>query len=436
MTDEEQILHGLEDDEEPVGGTYEGETRHGLRHGQGRYLYANPYFSFEGSWKKGIKHGKGKFVLGDGSVYEGDFALGEIEGYGTRTWPSGASYSGQFHLGEMHGDGSRIDPDGAQYDGSFAENQRHGHGKLMMADGSIYEGDFVRNQQTGQGTLTTSEGETLGEFLEGEKHGQGSQRWADGSTYAGMWAHSRFHGKGTFRGRSRSYRGAWSSGTPASLASSLEVARIELPEPVVPQAGEYQLSAPTAALALPKSAALPKNAASAGSRATSRRSSSVTAPAASSAEDKPGVVPLVLSGPGPKLHLKCIDEREQVASAESGRRIRATLRRYAVSDVVVVDKKEKGAKKGKAEIASAPAAAPELVGEFIIGEALTSDGLVTFRQLALPSDVVPSTSDREYELTFTDETDDSSDDVLPPWAVLQSLRLPCTVAPGAAPAIV
>ncbi|KAJ1618258.1 hypothetical protein T492DRAFT_1093833 [Pavlovales sp. CCMP2436] len=345
MAGEQVVHHGLENDEEPTGGFYAGETLNGLRHGKGKYVYANGFFGYEGAWRKGVKHGKGAFSLGDGSTYEGDLAFGEIEGWGTRTWPSGASYSGHFHLGEMHGTGTHVDPDGAQYEGEHVENARHGRGKLLATDGSIYVGEWAHNRPTGRGSLTDAEGGVYeGWFLNGEQHGAGNQAWADGSSYEGEWAHSRFEGEGTYEGHGRTYRGEWAEGVPTQVGTSTQV-----------ETGDS------------------------------------------------AAVQLVNGGECPTIVVKCVDGDGQVVRAESGRVIRATLRRFAVQADAAVEK-GKGVKKGKAEPVAAPAAAAVLLLELLIGEALTIDGIATFSALLLPEEVGPSSSDKEYELTFTDVT--------------------------------
>lgn len=409
-----------EDDEEPLGGSYTGMTQQGLRHGTGTYRYANSYFTYEGSWHKGVKHGKGKFTLGDGSVFEGDFALGEIEGWGTRTWPSGASYSGQFHLGEMHGTGTRVEPDGSIYEGAWVANAKHGQGKLTAADGSVYEGTFAHNRRTGWATLVDTDGTRYeGEFIDASKEGSGTQSWPDGSTYEGAWVRSAFHGQGTYRVGGRVYAGEWESGRAVQLPHSMAVAEVILPVESAP--------ASDGAEAEPAQA---RRAKSVGKRAgmASKR------PAAVPITDQKPLLTLTHGGDCPTIIVKFEAADGSTASAESGRLIRATLRRYSVPEAMVVDKKDKGGKKGKPQPpAAAPAAAPELLLEVVVGEALSASGLATLNALNVPAQAGPSSDDREYELTLSDETPPS---VLLGTEPLEPIRQPCKVvhAPGATPA--
>lgn len=378
-------MHG--DDDEPRGGSYTGATREGLRHGVGTYVYANPYFTYEGSWHKGVKHGKGRLALGDGSVFEGDFALGEIEGSGTRTWPNGASYSGQFKEGDMDGKGTRVDPDGSRYEGDFVQNARHGFGKLTLVDGSVFEGDFDQNRQSGRGTLVEADGATYeGDFLLGARHGYGRQTWPDGASYAGDWSNDRFDGDGEYAAERRSYQGKWVGGQPTWRPVMVDIGTEEwaLPEDV-----------PT--------------------------------------DEKP-TLGLVVGGPCPTVVVACRDEEDQPVDCESGRLIRATLRRYFLPEPVAADpKKDKGAKKppGKHEPAPAPAAPPELLYEVVVGEALSQEGFAIFDELSVPAEAAPSSNPKEYELTFTDET--PFDRVQPrppaePTVPIRPLMIYCTVA--------
>jgi hypothetical protein len=402
-------------DEEPIGGVYKGSTLQGLRHGRGKYVYANPFFTYEGDWRKGLKHGKGKFSLGDGSVYEGEFAFGEIDGWGTRTWPSGASYSGQFHQGEMHGTGTRIDSDGSQYEGHFVENTRHGRGKLMAADGSVYDGAFERNRQTGEGSLIAGDGAVYeGTFDDGSRHGTGTEHRADGSSYTGEWESSLFHGHGTYTAAERVYRGEWERGRPLGLASTLGLGSVILPLVEGAPASEATEGDEDPPPTKPAKAAK-----------GSKRSATPSSAHGSTAEEKPSVG-LILGSPYPTVVIKCIDPSGAPVLTESGRLIRATLCRFAVPEVAPKEK----SKKGKAELASATVDAPEMVCKHVIGEALTVDGLATFSEWMIPEEVTPSTNDKEYEISFHDETD-VSDAVLPSER-LETLRLACTMQQAAA----
>lgn len=399
------------DDDEPIGGTYSGPTKQGLRHGHGRYVYGNEFFAYEGDWVQGIKHGKGKFMLGDGSVYEGDFANGEIDGWGTRTWPSGATYSGHFTLGEMHGNGIYIGPDGAQYEGDFRENKKHGRGRVTSVDGSVFEGEFVDNRQSGQGTLTMPDGWTYtGEWRAGERHGLGRVHWPDGSRYEGGFAASAFDGYGVFdTGESletrRVYDGEWQAGRPVELEAALVFQ------------GQLQIEGAPAA-------ELPDDNKSAG-RPSSRKSEKPDKQRpATPGVTKSGTIVLVPGMPVPALVVQVVDRAGKAMGGHSGRTIRAALRRYAVPEKAKPGKK---GGKGGDSAAGAPAAAPGVLSELELGRVVTVSGHAFFDQpIVLPEDYEVTSIERECEVVFTDETTPEHSSLLPP-ATLPEMVSPVSV---------
>jgi hypothetical protein len=287
----------------------------------------------------------------------------------------------------MDGKGTRIDPDGSQYEGAFIENARHGFGKLTRADGSVFEGDFDQNRQSGRGKLVEADGATYeGDFLLGVRHGYGHQTWPDGASYAGDWSDNQFDGGGEYASERRSYQGRWVRGQPTwrPVAVGIGTEEWALPEDV-----------PTA--------------------------------------EKP-TLGLVGGGPCPTVVVACRDEEERPVDCESGRLIRATLRRYRLPEPVVVDpKKDKGAKKpSKHEPvpAAVPDAPPEMLYEVVIGEALSQEGFAIFDELSVPAEAAASSNPKAYELTFTDET--PFDRVQPPpaepMAPIRPLMIHCTVS--------
>jgi len=66
----------------PSGSSYEGEWRHDLMHGKGKFSSQDG--AYEGSWVDDKRSGQGKFVRRvDGSVYEGDWLNDKRHGVGT-----------------------------------------------------------------------------------------------------------------------------------------------------------------------------------------------------------------------------------------------------------------------------------------------------------------------------------------------------------------
>ena len=78
---------------------YRGETKEGVRDGNGTYSYpwgGNSFFTYKGDWKDGQKDGTGTMTLSDTSIYVGEFNKGEMTGVGRRTWADGRVYEGQW----------------------------------------------------------------------------------------------------------------------------------------------------------------------------------------------------------------------------------------------------------------------------------------------------------------------------------------------------
>ncbi|XP_063790550.1 radial spoke head 10 homolog B isoform X2 [Pseudophryne corroboree] len=59
---------------------YVGNFVDGVRHGQGRYYYANGAM-YDGEWKTNKKHGMGKFIFKNGKIYVGEFVEDQISEY-------------------------------------------------------------------------------------------------------------------------------------------------------------------------------------------------------------------------------------------------------------------------------------------------------------------------------------------------------------------
>ena len=58
---------------------YEGQTKNGQAHGNGKMNWANGD-KYEGSFSKGKPHGKGVYTFASGRVYIGEFAEGKRNG--------------------------------------------------------------------------------------------------------------------------------------------------------------------------------------------------------------------------------------------------------------------------------------------------------------------------------------------------------------------
>eukprot|EP01105_Mastigella_eilhardi_P011654 TRINITY_DN2682_c0_g1_i5.p1 TRINITY_DN2682_c0_g1~~TRINITY_DN2682_c0_g1_i5.p1 ORF type:complete len:371 (+),score=82.96 TRINITY_DN2682_c0_g1_i5:3-1115(+) len=233
---------------------YQGEVLETLRHGRGRYAYANG-FAYDGEWRLGVKHGAGRLEMGSCGYYEGGFVDGEIEGEGTRVWPGKYTYKGAFRLGERHGDFGVCEyPSGERYEGAWQWNKYHGKGKLILPSGDCYVGAFVNHKREGFGEYTRADcGKYEGNWVAGKRHGFGKETWpALKESYEGFWENDQFHGSGvktstqlqmvhhlTFDHGAPTVRAVSLASPQATQSVTVDVGTAQLPEFVVDVLDEH-----------------------------------------------------------------------------------------------------------------------------------------------------------------------------------------------------
>ncbi len=83
---------------------YTGEMSGVLRHGNGKFVFANGCF-YEGSWRSNLPCGLGIFGYPDGKYDAGVYSDGYLEGYGVANFGNGDVYEGYFRRGKMEGFG-------------------------------------------------------------------------------------------------------------------------------------------------------------------------------------------------------------------------------------------------------------------------------------------------------------------------------------------
>lgn len=66
-------------------GSYAGDCKKGLAHGQGQALGID---SYNGRFSKGLPHGVGTYTWSDGRIYEGEWSKGKRDGEGSMTYPA------------------------------------------------------------------------------------------------------------------------------------------------------------------------------------------------------------------------------------------------------------------------------------------------------------------------------------------------------------
>lgn len=114
---------------------YEGEFNRGMKHGSGKYVWANGA-SYIGQYKDDRKHGTGKFDFGDGDLFEGNFADGKWEGYGVYNWRDGRKYTGGHTEGVREGFGRMTVPRVSVKDFDTNANGKY------IGNTYVYEGFF------------------------------------------------------------------------------------------------------------------------------------------------------------------------------------------------------------------------------------------------------------------------------------------------------
>jgi len=83
-------------------GTYVGNWKDNLRHGQGTYKWTNGDV-YKGIWENDKRHGLGEYKWHDGSVYKGNYSHGIRSGYGLYYYTNGSIYEGTWQNNLKHG---------------------------------------------------------------------------------------------------------------------------------------------------------------------------------------------------------------------------------------------------------------------------------------------------------------------------------------------
>lgn len=108
--------------------------------GQGCEKSTVSHSTSEGYWISGSLNGKGRVTDLDG-VYEGQFRHGTRHGYGIHRKADGSSYIGFWDSGNFHGYGIHKERDGKKYEGLWEHGKhRDGRQKIAWPDGSSFSG--------------------------------------------------------------------------------------------------------------------------------------------------------------------------------------------------------------------------------------------------------------------------------------------------------
>ena len=126
---------------------YFGEIRRGLRHGIGKYTYANGDTSV-GQWYEGDLISGIYTFTNPADYYCGEWKNDEATGYGQYYYVNeNHIYSGEHRDMFMHGDGIYYYEDGSYDLGEWKKSKLNGLGVIYNKDGSIYEQGKYRNDK-------------------------------------------------------------------------------------------------------------------------------------------------------------------------------------------------------------------------------------------------------------------------------------------------
>jgi len=79
--------------------------------------------TYTGQAKDGVPHGQGTWTHPSGRHYEGQFTEGNVTGYGVLTFPGGERYVGYLVNGIAHGEGIMHHPDGRRVSGTWVRGE-------------------------------------------------------------------------------------------------------------------------------------------------------------------------------------------------------------------------------------------------------------------------------------------------------------------------
>ena len=133
------ILDFLAGSQATVTVTYDGEAESSCfvsKDGKGTATYVTAVDgqldSYQGDFGAGMRHGSGKYTFANpdakGAYYEGAFKATHTDASPADGEDAPAVPVAAYHGGLPHGEGVFVYPDGSHYAGEFVEGKRHGRG--------------------------------------------------------------------------------------------------------------------------------------------------------------------------------------------------------------------------------------------------------------------------------------------------------------------
>lgn len=186
-------------------GTYFGQTKDGMAHGNGRYYDKNGNLIYMGQFKNNLYDGEGKQYdirsqegeLTSVLLYEGTFKEGLWSGTGKEYETKGKykgdlKYEGDFYNGKYNGKGKYYISGELEYEGGFCDSKRYGFGRELYINSQgeeiieigLYSDDTLNGygEQYIDGTLIHK-----GNYLNGARNGYGIEYDDNGRWYEGYW---------------------------------------------------------------------------------------------------------------------------------------------------------------------------------------------------------------------------------------------------------
>lgn len=156
------------------GGTYVGEYKNDLYHGQGELLYrpnTEKSFHYVGSFKYGEFDGQGEIKGSNNYSYVGGFKAGVFHGDGVGIFEASSDKDLIKRYGE---DYASLNPNmtsvsAVRYEGEYKKGNRSGLGKMEYSNGDTYAGLFKAGQPTENGKHFDKDGNLSSKYLIAEE---------------------------------------------------------------------------------------------------------------------------------------------------------------------------------------------------------------------------------------------------------------------------